>query len=65
MQFQVKLMNQTWENDKKKLVSGTILACLTQVRTANFFFGQKSGLISHYILSSAIIMYNIMKFCNG
>ena len=40
MQFQVKLMNQTWENDKKNLVSGTILACLTQVRTANFFWSK-------------------------
>ena len=35
MQFQVKLMNQTWENEKmgKNLVSGQI-----QIPTANFFF---------------------------
>ena len=28
MQFQGKLMSQTWEIDKKKLVSGKILALL-------------------------------------
>ena len=28
MEFQGKLMNQTWENDKKKLISGPILARL-------------------------------------
>ena len=30
MQFKEKLMNQTWENDKKKLVLGPILSPLTQ-----------------------------------
>ena len=31
IQFQGKLMNQTWENDKKNLVSGPILAILAQI----------------------------------
>ena len=46
MQFQVKLMNQTWENEKmgKNLVSGQI-----QIPTAKFFFFffQKSSFASH------------------
>ena len=45
MQFQGKLMNQTWKI-AKNLVLGPILACLTQIWATKFFF-QKSGSISH------------------
>ena len=38
MQFQGELNNQTWENGKKKLVSGPILA---QIRVAIFFSPKK------------------------
>ena len=38
MQFQGELKNQTWENGKKKLVSGPILA---QIRLAIFFSPKK------------------------
>ena len=31
VQFKGKLMNQTWENGKKKLILGPILACFTQI----------------------------------
>ena len=31
MQFKGKLKNQTWENGKKKLISGSILALLAQM----------------------------------
>ena len=31
MQFKGKLMNQTWENDKKKLISGPNSAHLAQI----------------------------------
>ena len=41
MQFQGKLMNQTWENSKK-IVLGPILA---QIWAARIFF-QKSGFVS-------------------
>ena len=37
MQFQGKLMNQTWENGKN-LVSGPISAHLTQIQAAKSFF---------------------------
>ena len=37
MQFQGKLMNQTWENGKN-LVSGLILAHLAKIPAAKFFF---------------------------
>ena len=36
MQFKGKLMNQTWENDKKKLILGLILA---QIWSPKIFFG--------------------------
>ena len=45
MQFQGKLMNQTWENGKN-LVLDPILAHLTQIWAAKFFI-QKSGFVSH------------------
>ena len=44
MQFQGELKNQTWENGKKKLVSGPILA---QIRVAIFFPPKKSRFVSH------------------
>ena len=53
MQFQGKLMNQTWENSKK-IALGPILA---QIWTARIFF-QKSGFVSrwyHGQLSSCTI----------
>ena len=31
MQFKGKLINQTWENGKKKLILSPILACFTQI----------------------------------
>ena len=43
MQFQGKLMNQTWENSKKNLVLGLILAYLAKIWATNFFFPKKSG----------------------
>ena len=40
MQFQGKLMKQTWENGEKELVSGLILAPLVQIwAPKNFFRG--------------------------
>ena len=42
MQFQGKLMNQTWENSKKNLVLGLILAYLAKIWATNFFFSQKN-----------------------
>ena len=38
MQFQGKLMNQTWENGEKELVSGLILAPLVQIWAPKNFF---------------------------
>ena len=38
MQFQGKLMNQTWENGEKSPVSGLILAHFAQIWAANFYF---------------------------
>ena len=47
MQFQGKLMNQTWENSKKNLVLGLILAYLAKIWATNFFFSpKKSGSVS-------------------
>ena len=46
MQFKEKLINQTRENGKKKLVSGPILAYSAQIRAAKTFF-EKSGFVSH------------------
>ena len=37
MQFDGKLMNQTWENGKK-LISGLILACLVHVWAHKIYF---------------------------
>ena len=37
MQFQGKLMNQTCENGKKKLISSAILACLVQIWAPTIF----------------------------
>ena len=37
MQPQEKLMNQTWENGRKKLVLGQILVSLAQIWAPNFF----------------------------
>ena len=41
MQFQGRIMNQTWENAKNPVL-GPILAHLVQIWVTNFFF-QKSG----------------------
>ena len=38
MQFQGKLMNQTWEQGKKNLVSGPILDPLAQIWALKIFF---------------------------
>ena len=38
MQFTGKLMSQTWENGKKNLISGPILAHLAQIWAPNIFF---------------------------
>ena len=38
VQFQGKLMNQTWENDKKNLVLDPILAPLAQIWAPNISF---------------------------
>ena len=37
MEFQGKLMNQTWENDKKNLISGPILGRLVEIWSQKFF----------------------------
>ena len=40
MEFKRKLMNQTWENDKKNLILGPILQYLAQIAPPplEFFF---------------------------
>ena len=38
MKFKGKLVNQTWENGKKKLISGPILARLVQIWVSKDFF---------------------------
>ena len=52
MQFQGKLMNQTWKNGKKKLVLGPILAHLAQIWVTNFlkkiWFCQSLGIMVSY-----------------
>ena len=60
MQYQGKLADQNWENGKKNLVLGLILAHLVQIWAAEFFF-QKPGSASNLISWSAIIMYNTRK----
>ena len=35
--FKEKLMNQTWENGKKHLTSGSIMACLARIWAPIFF----------------------------
>ena len=45
MQFQGKLIYQTWENDKKPSF-GSDFAPLAQILAVNFVF-QKSGSVSH------------------
>ena len=37
MQFHGKLMSQTWENGKKKVILGATLVCLTQIWTPKNF----------------------------
>ena len=39
MQFKGKLMNQTWENEKKKLILGLILARFTHICASKFIRG--------------------------
>ena len=56
MQFQAKLICQTWENSKKP-TSGTILAPLVQILARNFF--QKFYL--YYILD-IVASYHCMQF---
>ena len=48
MQFQGKLMNQSSENDKKKIVLGLTLAHLTQIRTPKFFFKNLASSVTRY-----------------
>ena len=43
VQYQGKLMNHTWKNDKKPILD-PILAHLAQIRATKFFFFQKSRL---------------------
>ena len=59
MQFQVKLINQTWENGKKNLVSGTILALWPKL-------GKKKkkdfGVLYIYLTLDIIANYHCMQF---
>ena len=38
MQFKEKFVNQIWENSKKKLISGPILAHLAKIWPQKFYF---------------------------
>ena len=68
MQFQGKLMNQTWEI-AKNLVLGPILAHLAQIRATKFFFinlalpifFSKIWLPQSLDIIVSYLMYNIRK----
>ena len=62
MQFQGKLINQTWENGKKNLVSDPILAHLAQIQAAKIFWKNLSWLVTEYHgqLWSSIISEKLM-----
>ena len=59
MQFQVKLINQTWENGKKNLFSVTILALWPKL-------GKKKkkdfGVLYIYLTLDIIANYHCMQF---
>ena len=57
MQGERKLINEAWENEKKPSFGWSTWPKFGPP----IFFWKKSGSISHYILWSAIIMYNIRK----
>ena len=60
MQFKGKLMNETSENGKKKLILGPILAHLAQIwAPQNFFVG--FIYTRCYTLLQAIIVGNFMR----
>ena len=55
MQFQGKLLNQTWENEKNKLILGPILDRLVQIWAPKNFSVSFTSTIC-YILLQAIIV---------
>ena len=62
MQFQGKLMNQTWRNRKKTSFESDFDPFSPNSGCQFFcFFFQKSGSVSHQTSWSAIITYNIRK----
>ena len=62
MQFQGKLMNQIWENNKRTLVSGPILAPLAQIRAPKIFSSTLSLLYVRHC--SKLSLYAISRKTN-
>ena len=63
MQFSGKLTNQTWKNDKKKLILGKTLTHLALIWAPKNFVGFTFNRC--YILLQAIIVFNFKKLVLG